>query len=73
MYDGDMRRARISEIGTYSGVPYQVAATDQLNAAEEAIYVQLCTHKCMTGHSLSDPSAVYIERKAFENSSTVII
>jgi len=74
MYDGDMRRARISEIGTYSGVPYNVAAQDNgLPAAEEAIYVQLCTHKCSIGQSLSDPSAYLIERKAFENSSTIII
>lgn len=73
MYDGDMRRARISEIGIYSGVPYQVEASDQLNAAEEAIYTQLCCHKCFTGTTLADPSAVYIQRSSFENGSTVII
>lgn len=74
MYGGDMRRARISEIGTYSGIPYNVAATDDgLPAAEEAIYVQLATHKCTTGQSLADPAAYLIHRKSFENGSTVII
>lgn len=75
MYDGDMRRARISEIGTYSGIPYKVAKNEAtgLPAAEEAAYVQLCTHKCLIGQQLSDPSAYYIERKVFENGSTVII
>ena len=74
MYDGDMRRARISEIGTYSGGPYRVGeSANGLPAAEEAAYVQLATHKCSIGQSLSDPSAYFIERKAFENGSTVII
>ena len=74
MYDGDMRRARISEIGTYSGIPYRVGENaNGLPAAEEAAYVQLCTHKTMIGQQLSDPSALYVDRKAFENGSTVII
>ena len=74
MYDGDMRRARISEIGTYSGIPYNVAASESgLPAVEEAIYVQLATHKCSCGQSLSDPSAYLVERKSFENSSCIII
>ena len=74
MYDGDMRRARISEIGTYSGIPYNVAASESgLPAAEEAIYVQLATHKTTTGQSLSDPSAYLVHRSSFENGSTVII
>ena len=74
MYDGDMRRARISEIGTYSGIPYTVGEQENgLPAAEEAIYVQLCTHKCFLGASLSDPSAFYTERKTFESSSCIII
>lgn len=74
MYGGDLRRARISEIGTYSGIPYNVAAQDNgLPEAEEAAYVQLCTHKCTLGQTLSDPSAYYIDRKQFENGSSVII
>ena len=74
MYGGDMRRARISEIGTYSGVPKKVEeSSDGLPAAEEAIYVQLATHKCMTGHSLADPSAYFVARKVFENGSSIIL
>lgn len=74
MYGGDMRRARISEIGTYSGIPYHVDAADNgLPAAEEAIYVQLCTHKTTCGQTLSDPSAYMIERKSFEHGASMII
>ena len=74
MYGGDMRRARISEIGTYSGIPYRVEASDDgLPEAEEAIYVQLCSHQTSTGQSMSDPSAIMVVRKSFENGSTVII
>ena len=74
MYDGDMRRARISEIGTYSGIPYTVGEQENgLPAAEEAIYVQLATHKTFLGSSLSDPSAFYVERKTFESGSCIII
>ena len=74
MYDGDMRRARISEIGTYSGIPYRVDASDDgLPAAEEAIYVQLCTHKTSCGQVLSDPSAYMVHRLNFENGSSVIV
>lgn len=75
LYGGDMRRARISEIGTYSGIPYNVEAdaTTGLPAAEEAAYVQLATHKCSLGTTLSDPTAYFIERKNFENGSAVNI
>ena len=73
MYDGDMRRARISEIGTYSGIPYNVPETTDFPAAEEAAYVQLATHKTTTGTQLSDPSAFFIERKNFESSASIII
>lgn len=74
MYGGDMRRARISEIGTYSGIPYNVPEQENgLPAAEEAVYVQLCTHKCSLGQQLSDPSASFVERKTFESGSSVII
>ena len=72
MYGGDMRRARISEIGTYSGIPYTVKDSDG-SEREEAIYVQLATHKCTTGQALSDPSAYMVERKVLENGSCVVI
>lgn len=75
MYGGDMRLARISEIGTYSGIPYQVKEDPitGLPAAEEAIYVQMATHKCTTGQQLSDPSAYYLERKSFESGVCTIL
>lgn len=75
MYQGDTRRARISEIGTYSGIPYNVKELIDGHEVEreEAIYVQLATHKTNCGYSLSDPNAFFTERKAFENCATVII
>lgn len=75
MYGGDMRRARISEIGTYSGVPYMVdEMVDGVKTSrEEAVYVQLATHKCFLGQALSDPSSYFVEKKNFESGSTVIL
>lgn len=73
MYGGDLRRARISEIGTYSGIPYKFNDPELGREREEAVYVQLATHKTSTGQSLADASAYFVERKSFENSNCVII
>ena len=80
MYGGDTRRMRISEFGTYSGCEWGITSRDQPinpNAPEsvrtEAGYVQLCTHKCTLGQTLSNENDVLIERKVFESGSCVII
>ena len=73
MYGGDMRRARISEIGVYSGVECAVSGDGELPDRTEAAYVQLCNHKCTLGQTLTSDEAVMIERKVFENGSCVSI
>ena len=75
MYGGDMRRARISEFGTYSGVEYDAKADEcpGFPAGKEALYVQLCTHKCTLGQTLSKPESYLVEHKVFENGSCVTI
>ena len=75
MYGGDMRRARISEFGTYSGVEYAAKAGEcgEFPAGNEAIYVQLCTHKCTLGQTLSKSGADLVETKVFENGSCTTI
>lgn len=68
MYGGDIRRATISEFGTYSGCDLK---TD--DGGVEAVYVQLATHKCCLGQRLSNDGDVLIERKVFENGSSAIL
>lgn len=68
LYGGDMRRMRVSEFGTYSGCEVTTA-----DGRKEAAYVQLCTHKCTLGQTLSNPTDVLVERKVFENGSCVVI
>jgi len=75
MYGGDMRRARISEIGIYSGCEVAIEADSDgtLPARTEAVYTQLCQHKCSIGQALTDDAAVLVERKVFESSSCITI
>lgn len=73
MYGGDMRRARISEIGVYSGVEVAVPGDGELPDRTEAVYVQLCNHKTSLGQTLTSEDAVLIERKVFEQGSCVSI
>ena len=80
MYGGDIRRMRISEFGTYSGCEWGVNNREEpVNPKEtacvrlEAGYVQLCTHKCTLGQTLSNEDDILIERKVFESGACVII
>ena len=73
LYGGDVRRARISEIGTYSGIDISVGPEGDIPARTEAAYVQLNTHECSTGYPFTDVEDVVVHRKVFENGSCVII
>lgn len=73
MYGGDMRRARISEIGIYSGVEVAVAGDGEFPDRTESAYTQLCNHKCTIGQALTSEDAVMVERTVFENGSCVSI
>jgi len=75
MYGGDLRKARISEFGVYSGEDYAVTAEADPDgiAYTEAVYVQLASHRCTLGTDLSNESTVLRERKVFENGSCVVL
>lgn len=73
MYGGDLRKARISEFGLYSGVETTNALSD-INAGNqfaEAGYVQLASHMCTVGHDLSDEKSVLEERCIIENGALI--
>ena len=65
MYDGDLRRARISEFGLYSGVevPQQYSAGEDWDYPyTEAGYVQLASHMCCIGYDKSNSNTTIKER-----------
>jgi len=74
MYGGDMRRARISEFGIYSGVEYTPTAAEAGDfpvGQKEALYVQLCNHKCTVGQMASTADIIDVE--VFENDKCIVI
>ncbi len=75
MYGGDLRKARISEFGVYTGEDHEVSAELDADgvAYKEAVYVQLASHRCTLGTDLSNPSTVLKERKVFENGSCILL
>ena len=74
MYGGDLRKARISEFGLYSGIEH---AGTQMSGIDyqytEAAYVQLASHMCCIGHDLSNVNASLAERCVISNGSLVRI
>jgi hypothetical protein len=73
MYGGDLRKARISEMGLYSGIETTNQISDINSGASfaEAGYVQLATHMCTVGHDLSDEKAVLEERCVIQNGALI--
>ena len=75
MYGGDLRKARISEFGLYSGV--ETTRTHEKVSGgtpfAEAGYVQLASHMCTVGHDLSNENAVLEERCVIQNGSIITI
>lgn len=64
LYAGDVRLARISEIGLVSGEDKVVQGTDyQGNTFNytDAVYCQLANHRCLLGINMSEPSSEHEE------------
>lgn len=62
MFDGDLRRAVISEIGLYAGEDATVSVTDTTGSSfnyTEAILAQLVAHYTFNGSDLSQPDSVF--------------
>lgn len=65
MYDGDLRRARISEFGLYTGIEnpgYRDENVLPSGTYTEAAYVQLASHMCCLGYDKSSPNTKITER-----------
>lgn len=75
MYGGDLRKARISEFGLYSGVETTASNPDIGGGSPyaEAGYVQLASHMCTIGHDLSDPNSELIEQCVIENGALITL
>ena len=61
IYNGDLRYAKVSEYGLYTGEERRVDGYDAMSQAfkyTEAICVQLATHTCTIGTEATHPSAV---------------
>lgn len=61
LYNGDLRRARISEVGLYTGEDRNLPAYDADNNSfnlTEAIYTQLAIKHCWNGDDFSNPETV---------------
>lgn len=72
IYHGDLRRAKISEWGIYTGGDMQVQALDGTNYTE-ALYVQLAAKRCTTGVDMSNSSAVQQEILTIQNGNLLLL
>ena len=72
IYDADVSKARISELGFYTGCDIGVDSNEQpvdgAGMNKEAIYVQLCKKRCTLGTDLSDPGSLMRPYVSFESS-----
>ena len=60
LYNGDLRYAKVSELGLFSGEDQTVTGADGNNVAmtyTEAVFVQLALHYCYLGTDLSNAAA----------------
>lgn len=71
IYHGDLRRARISEWGIYTGGDAVVQNGDLRYT--EALYVQLAAKRCTTGVDMSNSSAVQQEILTIQNGNLLLL
>lgn len=71
LYGGDMRRARVSEIGLYAGVEVSLDAEGDLPARVEAAYTQLYTHECNLGELFPNEGHVHVRRVSLHNGADI--
>lgn len=70
MYNGNLLKAKISEIGLYTGVE-DTATPRATTDYNEALYVQLAGHRCTNGTDMSQPDSVKREHISFKNGNIV--
>ena len=76
IYHGDLRRAKISEWGVYSGVDAPATFADANGDSQnytEALYVQLAAKRCTTGVDLSNSASVQREVLTIQNGNLLLL
>lgn len=73
IYHGDLRRARISEWGIYTGVDNASAQTPAGETYTEAMYVQLAAKRCTTGVDMSNSSSEQHEILTIQNGNLLLL
>ena len=73
IYHGDLRRARISEWGIYSGFDQEDAQTPSGETYTEALYVQLAAKRCTTGVDMSNCASEQHEILTIQNGNLLLI
>lgn len=75
LYGGDMRYAKISEIGIYTGTDATVTATNSTGGSftyTEALMTQLAIHNTLNGVDMSSPTASFGQQFVFTNGSLIV-
>ncbi len=76
LYAGDMRRARLTEIGVYTGTDEIVQTTDSTGAAfnyTESIMTQLSIHYCFNGVDMASTTASFNQSFSFGGSNLILV
>lgn len=76
LYAGDLRYAKISEIGIYTGTDAVISAINSAGASftyTEAILTQLAIHQTLNGVDMSSPTAQFNQQFVFCNGSIVLV
>lgn len=76
LYSGDLRRARITEIGIYTGTDYTTTANDVNNnpfSYTESIMTQLSMHYTFNGVDMASPTASFNQSFSFGSGDLVLI
>jgi len=76
LHGGDLRLARISEFGFFTGEDRVVNGLDNEGTSfdyTEAIYTQLAVHRCTTGTDISDPTTTVVEKLIYESADTFLL
>jgi hypothetical protein len=76
IYGGDLRYARITEIGVYSGTDYAYTTTDYLNnpfTYTESIMTQLSLQYTFNGVDMASPTTAFNQNFSFGASNIVLL
>ena len=74
IYDGDLRRAAISEFGFYTGEDVTNKGDDGAGGTidyTESAYTQMCAKRCTLGIPITDAGASHVEQITYINSNII--